>query len=197
MKKLLLLFLGFTIIALGVTVTIKVHYVGLEPWSSVNVGLSKFHYSYGVWNVFFQLIFLILTIFLEKRIPRIGTFVNMFYVSSMVDFFTYLDFVPEIPHGIWSYIVFVLGVFITSVGGSITIVTDLGPGAKTQFYVAVHKYFGVKLSYSKYAMELLGLTIALIFKGPIFLGTLLFIFLSGFFIGRLVPYFENIFKMKM
>jgi uncharacterized membrane protein YczE len=188
-----LLFICFTIIAFGVSIGVSVQYIGLEPWTAANIGLSSHWYTIGFWNLILQLFFLLLTIIIEKRIPRIGTFINIIYISALVDLIIYFDFLPKFDNHIINFFIFLLAITTTSFGVSIAITTDLGPGAKTQFYVAVHKKFNIKLIHCKNMMELLGLSIAIFFGGPLFVGTLIFIFVSGYLIGYFVPKLSELF----
>lgn len=191
LKKYLFLVLGFLITSYGVSLAVHVSYVGIEPWVAVNVGLSDLNLTYGIWNALIQSIFLIFTVLLERRVPRLGTFLNMALLSSFTDFFIFLDYLPKIPEGTYSYLFFVLAIFVSSIGMSFIISTGLGAGAKTQFYVTLHHKYGIKLSTAKMSLELLGVTLALMVGGPIFIGTILVAILSGYFIGYFTPIFEK------
>jgi uncharacterized membrane protein YczE len=193
LKRYLLLFLGFTTIAFGVSLGISVQYIGLEPWTAAAIGLSDLHFSFVFWNLFFQIFFLLLTIIIEKRLPRIGTFINTFYISVLIDLIIRLDIFPKFDNHIINFLIFIIAVSITSLGASFAITTDLGPGAKTQFYVAIHNKYKIKLSYCKFMMEGIALIIAFIVGGPLFIGTIIFVFVSGWLIGYFVPLINNIF----
>lgn len=197
MKKYIILIIGFIIIAFGVSMMINVNYVGLEPWAAVNVGLSEISLTYGAWNAIIQAIFITITWIIEKRPPRLGTFLNMVIVSVFVDFFVSLNLFPKIESLFLSYLFFTLGIFVASVGASLAIVTNKGVGAKTQFYVTLYQKTNFKIGNLKYMMEAIGLSLAILVGGPIFLGTIIFVFTSGHFIGKLVPFFERKLKMKI
>lgn len=191
LKKYLVLVLGFLIVSYGVSLAVHVSYIGIEPWVAVNVGLSDLSLTYGIWNALIQTIFIVFTVLLERRVPRLGTFLNMTLLSSFTDFFIFLDYLPKIPEGTYSYLFFVLAIFVTSIGMSFIIATGLGAGAKTQFYVTVHHKYGIKLSHAKMSLEILGLILALMVGGPIFIGTIIVAILSGYFIGFFTPLFQN------
>lgn len=187
-----MLIIGFIVTGFGVAMTVHVSFVGVEPWSAVNIGLSEKTLTYGTWNMIIQMFFILLTFVIEKRLPRFGTFLNMAVVSIVIDFFIYIDKFPEINGTLMSYIFFIMGVIISNIGISIVIVTNLGSGAKTQFYVVIHEKTKIKLEYLKYGMEILGLTLAFLVGGPIFIGTILFVFISGFVIGKTVPFLKKV-----
>lgn len=187
-KQILWLFIGFGFIAYGVSMVVHVSDVGVEPWAALNIALEKKMWTYGAWNALIQSVFIILTVIIEKRLPRVGTYINMIFVSLFIDIFVYLNsfFYVEIINSFLKYGFYISGVIVATFGTAMAIVSGLGTGAKTQFYVAIHQKFGFKLSNCKYAMEILGLLLAVVFGGPIFVGTLLFILVSGFFIGFFV-----------
>lgn len=191
LQRFLFLFLGFTVISFGAYLGISVQYIGLEPWSAAVFGISKFSLTYGIWNILIQSVFLVLTYLMEKRLPRLGTIINSFYVSFLIDLFVYLDFAPKFENHFINFAIFLFSVFICAIGASMVISTDLGGGAKTQFYVAASTYFSINIMFSKNIMETLGLTIALIIGGPIFIGTFVFILVSGYVVKIFIPIFQR------
>lgn len=191
MKDYLLLILGYVITAFGVSLTVHVSHVGLEPWVAFIKGLSEKGLSYGIWNAIIQVIFITITWVIEKRKPRIGTFINIIVMSTMIDFFILFNPFSSVPHGLYSYMFYILAIFIASFGMSIAIVSNVGVGAKTQFYVTVHILTSIRIDYVKYALEITGLVLALMIGGPIYVGTFIFLYFSGFFIGKMVPYLQK------
>lgn len=182
-------FIGFLIIAFGVSMTVHVSHVGLEPWSAALVGLSKISLTYGTWNMIIHIIFISFTYLLEKRPPRLGTFLNMIIISPLIDLFIFLDLFPEIHSILLQYLFFAGGVIVSSFGMSLLITSNIGAGSKTQFYVVLHEKTNWKLSRCKNLVELTGLTLALVVGGPLFVGTILFIFISSssieYFVGKM------------
>jgi uncharacterized membrane protein YczE len=67
--------------------------------------------------------------------------------------------------------------------------TDLGGGAKTQFYVTASSYFSLNIMFSKNIMECIGLSLAIIVGGPIFIGSFIFILVSGYVVNFFIPIF--------
>lgn len=182
-------FVGFLFTALGVSMMIHVNHVGLEPWPAAIMGLSAWGLTYGLWNVIIHACFISLTMLLEKRPPRLGTFLNMAIVSPLIDLFIWFDFFPEINSTVSSYLFFVFGVVITSFGLSLVITSNIGAGSKTQFYVVLHEKTNWKLAHCKNLVEFTGFLLAFLVGGPLFIGTLLFIFISSvsieFFVSKM------------
>lgn len=191
---------GLLIISFGVSMMVHVNEVGLEPWGSAFVGLSKnVGLTYGFWMIASHVIFIGLAYLVEKRPPRVGTFINMMVVGPSVDALTYFSLFPNINSIIGVYSFYIAGIMIASLGISFVIVSKVGAGSKTQFYMVVHNKTGLRILYCKYLMEGLGLFLAITFGGPLFIGTIIFIITSGYFIDvfvgmleRILPHYEPI-----
>lgn len=183
-KRFCLLFAGFILIALGLSLQINIAYIGLEPWGAFHLALSNISLSVGTWTILIQFLFIFLTYLLDRKMPKIGTFLNMVFIGLLVDMFLLMGVSLSFGHFWLDIFVFILGMWISSVGAACAILSDLGPGSKTQFYVTCHNKFGIRLSTAKFSMEFLGLSLALVFGGPIMIGTLLFVLLSPLFISH-------------
>lgn len=169
---------------------IKVSFTGIEPWTAFHIGLSNFSLTIGIWTLLIQFIFIFLTYLMDKKRPGIGTFLNMACIGPLIDFFVGLDLYPDFEHNIFAYLFLILGIFISSLGAAIGIKTNLGPGAKTNFYIVLSEKINISISKSKTSLEVLGIILALILKGPLFLGTVIFAFISG----PLIQFYLSLFK---
>jgi len=195
-KKLTILYTGFVLIAFGSSVMIHVSYVGLEPWSAFHLGLAGFSLSVGLWTMLIQGIFIFLAFILERKPPGIGTFLNTISIGPMIDFFLSLNLISPIAQPLISYLIFIFGVVISSFGIGLAIISDLGAGAKTHFYVVIHKQYNISLSKAKGMMELSGLLFAILVGGPIFWGTVIFAFISGPLVQSSVSIYEKFKLLK-
>lgn len=190
-KNYLLNFMGLCILAIGVSLTIHVSGVGLEPWSAAYVGLTTLHFTVGFWIVTSHIFFITLTYLLERRPPRLGTFINMLTVGPIIDLINALNIYPTITNSLYTHLFFLLGVIISNFGVGVVIVSTVGAGSKTQFYLTIHNKTGIRLSYCKYMIEFTGLTIALLTGGPIFIGTIISIILSGYVVEVSVKFLRG------
>src|SRR5690625_2754117 len=91
-----LYFLGLFIFSLGISITIKVQHLGLPPWDVLHVALyEKIGLSIGTWTVIIGAILIGVSFILDKSYIKLGTFINAFTVGGFVDFFLWLDFLPN------------------------------------------------------------------------------------------------------
>lgn len=194
--KIIFLYIAFILISFGSSIMIHVSYVGLEPWSAVHLGLSNFALSVGVWTSIIQIIFILFAFLLEKKPPGIGTILNTISIGPFIDFFLSLKLFPPIDNMVYAYFFFILGIFVSSFGIGLAILTDLGAGAKTHFYVVLHKKYKLSLSRAKSLMEIAGLLLAFVFGGPLFIGTIIFAFISGPIVQFSVSFYKNIASIK-
>ena len=86
---------GLLVMALGVTMTIKGHRLGVGPWDVLHIGLfKKFGLTIGTWNIIAGLIIITTTAIMLKRLPKIGTWLNLILIGAFIDMFNWL--IPEI-----------------------------------------------------------------------------------------------------
>ncbi|OZM56124.1 hypothetical protein CIB95_13525 [Lottiidibacillus patelloidae] len=178
MKYLILIF-ACACIAFGITMTIQVSELGLEPWGAAHIGLANYVYTVGTWTAIYQLLLLSINFFLDKKLPRFGTLLCILCLGPFIDFFIYLNITPLTDSYFLKWLQFFLGIIIACFGAALSITTNLGSSPKTQCYVTIAAAFQIPLFMAKMLLELTGLLTALIVGGPIFIGTLFFVFLTG------------------
>jgi uncharacterized protein len=140
---------------------------------------------------FFQVIFVLGIISIERRMPKIGSFIAIFSIGPMIDFFLFLNFIPNFSGSLLAWFQFIVGMVVACFGSSIAIITELGSGAKTQCIVTISKRFSFSIRLTKIGVELLGLIIVFLADGPIFIGTILFAIVTG----PLVQWFIKVIKI--
>ena len=180
------------IIASGVSMMVHVAEVGVEPWTAAHVGLASRALTIGLWTSLIQALFIFITYTIEKRPPKVGTFLSMLLTGPLIDLFLHLYPFPLFETFGSKLLFFLLGLIVANTGAGLLIALNLGPGAKTQFYVAVSEATNIGIGTAKLLMEALGLFIAVLFSGPIFIGTVLFALFSGYVVQGTVGLWKKI-----
>ena len=126
-KRYSLLVIGTVIMALGVTLAVKGGY-GCDPLSMVWEGLTiRFPISLGIANLIVSSIFIVMTLFVDKKQISIGTIINPLVMSISTDLFMQI-IRPFSIEGL-QMMQSILGVFIMAIGVGIYTSSDLGKGA--------------------------------------------------------------------
>lgn len=196
MNKYLLLLFAFTLVGFGSYLMIETSVIGLAPFTSLYKKLSESLFSVGSWVIIIQVVFIIFSFLIERKLPRIGTFINMIFTGIMIDFFMWLDLVPAIHNMFFLIIIFTLGLFIQGIGVALAVCMNLGPGAITQFSVALENVYKINIKHSIIFLDITVALIVLVFNGPISLGTIMASVLGGYFTNIGLNFWRKIFKIK-
>lgn len=178
--RLLIFLLGLITLSLGVSITVQVQYLGLHPWDVLNVGMyEKFGLTIGTWGIIIGIILTIVTIILNRTYVKVGTFINIVLVGIFIDFFLWLDFVPETNH-IWlDIIIFVTGIVIMGIGGGMYNSVGLGAGPRDGFMLVISEKTGFSIRGVRITTESFVLIIGLIIGGPVFVFSFIFTFVQS------------------
>ena len=124
----LMSFIGVTIQAIGATLLLIAN-LGMDPYSAINVGLSKFlNISLGNYQLAINFIILIFVFFMERKLIGTGTIFNMVLIGYYIQLFNWLyGLVLPLPTTIGSQIlVAVIGLLIFTFGVAVYITADTG-----------------------------------------------------------------------
>ncbi|WP_236620370.1 hypothetical protein [Sporolactobacillus laevolacticus] len=88
LAKSILSFIGVAILALGATLCKQGH-IGLDPFTALNIGVSKkIHLSLGIYQLLVNVFIIIFVILLDRKKIGIGTIINMVFAGFMIDWFS-------------------------------------------------------------------------------------------------------------
>ena len=188
MKKIILwrwafYLVGMLILALGISMTIKGHRLGIGPWDVLNVGLyQNFGLTIGTWSIITGLIIIVGTAIVLKEWPQIGTWLNMILVGLFIDMFNWL--LPEIETLGAQVIIFIIGVIIMAYGVGIYVSPNIGAGPRDSLMLLFVKKFGVSVKKIRTIIEVVVALVGWTLGGPVGVGTVIVALL----IGQLVHY---------
>ncbi|MDX1772149.1 MAG: YitT family protein, partial [Planococcaceae bacterium] len=120
---------GLIILAFGISLTIKGQLLGIGPWDVLHVGLYlNVGLTIGSWSIISGLVIVIGTAIGTKRLPKIGTWLNMILIGLFIDFFNWL--LPDLASYFGQTIFFVAGVLIMGLGVGIYVAPNMGAGPR-------------------------------------------------------------------
>ncbi|MFJ5762581.1 YitT family protein [Neobacillus sp. NPDC093182] len=191
--------LGLTFFGLGNAIAVKVKHVGLHPWEVLNVALYQhFGLTIGTWGVICGLLLVIISFFTARKYIKIGTFLNALLIGPIMDFFLWLDFLPE-PTNSWvDYLILTFAIVISGIGGGMYVAAGLGAGPRDGFMLFISNKTKLSVSQARILVESFVLIIGFILGGPVFIATFLYTFIqspvfqtSMRFFNSLIELFKN------
>src|SRR5699024_9722102 len=108
-----LFLIGLVTFSLGITIAIKVQHLGIHPWDVLTVGLyDLLGLSVGTWNIIIGIMLIIVSLILDRRYVKVGTFLNAIEIVSFVDLFLCLDFLHEATDTWTDIIIIIIGIML-------------------------------------------------------------------------------------
>ncbi|MGE7977399.1 MULTISPECIES: YitT family protein [unclassified Psychrobacillus] len=174
---------GITIMSLGISMTIKGYLFGIGPWDVLHVGLfNHLGLSIGTWAILTGIIIVLITIISTKKIPALGTWLNILFVGSFIDMFNWL--LPNPTDLLGQSIIFILGVMVMSIGIGIYVSPNLGAGPRDSLMLLIIEKTGWSLKKVRTGIEVIVAIVGWILGGPVGIGTILI----AIGLGQLVHY---------
>lgn len=168
-------FLGLILFGFGNAMAVKVKYLGLHPWEVLNVALfQKFGLTIGTWSVIVGLLLVCVTWFVKRSYINIGTFGNALLVGPFMDFFLWLDFLPEASHSYIDYLILACAIAIAGIAGGLYVAGGIGAGPRDGFMLAVSDRTKLSISRARIVVELVVMVIGYFLGGPVFVATFFF-----------------------
>ena len=178
-KRFIFALLGIAILGSGVGLSIKAN-VGLDAFNSFCTGFSDTTgFTVGQANAIFSVLMLAVMFFVNRRVVGIITITNSFLCQFPIDF-AFNHFVISDSY-IINMLIYIAAQAITCFGASMIVRAELGATIYDGFAIGLSEKINVKYLIVKYATDGIFLVLALMFKGPIGLGTIVSYLVGGVF----------------
>ncbi|MDM5328194.1 hypothetical protein [Neobacillus sp. CF12] len=170
-----LFFIGLTLFGLGNAIAVKVKYVGLHPWEVLNVALYEhFGLTIGTWGVICGLVLISISFFTARRYISVGTFLNALLIGPIMDFFLWLNILPEATNSWIDYLILLVAIVIAGIGGGMYVAAGLGAGPRDGFMLSISNKTKLSVSQARMLVESFVLIIGFILGGPVFIATFVY-----------------------
>lgn len=183
---------GIIVLSLGVALTIKGQMLGVGSWDVLHIGLQKnYRLTIGAWSILLGLFILAIDSMFSKRLPKFGTYLDMFLSGIFIDIFLFT--LPD-AHGLFEQsIAFVLGILLLGFGCGMYMVANLGVGPRdTLMLLLVHR-LGWSVNRARTTMEVTVAVLGFFLGGPVGLGTVLMAFGLGPIVQWALKWNEKLF----
>ena len=171
-------FAGLILFGLGVAISVKVKYLGLHPWDVLNLALfDHFGFSIGTWSIVVGLLLIGISLLVSKKYVNIGTFLNALLIGPIMDFFLWIDILPDANNTSTDYLLLMLGIIVIGLGGGLYVSGGVGAGPRDGFMLSMSERLGWSVSKARILVESIVLVIGYLLGGPVFWVTFIYTFI--------------------
>ena len=171
-------FLGLICFGLGIAISVKVQHLGLHPWDVLNLAFfEKFGLSIGAWSVIVGLVLILISLLVSRKYVNVGTFLNALLIGPILDFFLWLDILPNPTHSWTDYLLLLLGILVVGIGGGLYVAGGIGAGPRDGFMLSMSEKTGLSVSRARILVECVVLLLGYLLGGPVFLVTFFYTFI--------------------
>ncbi|MCM3388264.1 YitT family protein [Ureibacillus chungkukjangi] len=179
---------GILVLTLGITFTIQSD-LGTSPFDAVLVGLFiNVGLTVGSWEVIIALLLIGCNSILKRQKPEFLGLVTAFITGIGIDLWLYLlhNFLsPEFWLG--KAICFAFGLVLIGLGTAIYLQTNFAPIPVDRLTLIIQEITKKSIFFSRTLIYIVFLVMAIIFNGPIGIGTLLTVCLGGLILNYFMP----------
>ncbi|UXH45910.1 hypothetical protein N5C46_07545 [Rossellomorea vietnamensis] len=183
---------GLLIFSYGISMSIKVQYLGIHPWDVLNIAMfQKFGLTIGTWNIIVGAMLVSGTLILKGKYVQIGTILNGVLVGVLVDFFLFYDLLPPKTGLITDIPILLSAILLMGIGGGLYSAAHLGTGPRDGFMLTISDLTGLSISRVRIICECTVLLIGLFLSGPVFVFTFIYTFIQSPIFQKSFLFFTN------
>lgn len=189
-KRLILFFIGMTIIQFGVVLFLKIN-IGSDPFTVFNQGVAfLLNITPGQANMIILIAATFIILFINKNYINIGTIICVFGVGPIIDLSLY--FVSYIDISSYNILIksilLILISFIIAIGFSILAATNLGFAPNDSIYFIIKDKINIEYRWARIGIDVCYLVIGYLCGGVFGIGTIISALLTGPFVQICLPY---------
>lgn len=172
-RRLSVLMFGLFCCAVGMVLTVKAR-LGVSPWDVFHLGVT-YHSSLTLGRVqqLTGFTIVLLTVLLTRRLPRVGTFFNMYFIGFFVDLLLRYRVIPDIQSLPERGLFLLAGIGFMGVGSGIYLSAAMGAGPRDGLMLYLSQKLGRRIRVVKTVMEVSAVTVGYFLGGPVGAGTII------------------------
>lgn len=179
MLRVIIFVVGIFILAFGAATMIKAS-LGTATWDVLHIGLANLtSLSVGRWVQIVGVAMVLMTCFLEKEKPAIGSVLNILLAGFFLNNILALKLIPSFTAIMPRFILLVLGIVLMGIGSGMYVASKVGAGPRDGMTLFIAKRFSISVRLSRTFLEVTALTIGWLIGGPVAFGTFVSVFLIG------------------
>ncbi|WP_382399689.1 YczE/YyaS/YitT family protein [Lentibacillus salinarum] len=181
--------IGLIILTLGIALTIQSS-MGASPFDALLVGLHRtFGLTVGSFEIIVGLTMVLGNALAEKKRPEFFALITSFVTGVGIDTWLFLlgdIVVPVTWYGEWAALL--AGTILMALGVSFYLQSKIAPNPMDRSMLVISNLTGWGVSYSRAAISVVLVILAVVFDGAIGIGTLINALFSGMIISFFLPY---------
>lgn len=179
----LLFFAGLVFLSFGINMMTTIKSFGLSPYDSLFIALyQNFGVSIGFWIFVINFTFIIIVFLMDKAYLTVGTVVTMLLISVFVDAIGSSSLIMNAIYSLPHYITFICGNVCIGFGIGIYVSSQICVAPQEAFVLAVSKRTKWTFRRTEISLAITFLSLSFLLHGPIFYGTLILSFTTGWMI---------------
>jgi len=188
-RKLLRVFLGIILYAIGVVVTMEAR-IGFSPWEVFHAGLANvLNLQIGTVSIMVGLLLIAITALFGEKIG-IATILNILFIGLFVNLILNAEIIPTAQELPIAVIQMMIGLFIMVFATYLYISAGLGAGARDALMVLINRKTGIKVGIVRSSIEITVTILGALMGGLFGWGTIM----AAVFIGIALQAVFRIFK---
>ena len=173
LKRFTVLFSGLFLCGVGAVLTVKAG-LGVSPWDVFHIGVTNLlPVTMGRVQQWTGFTIIVLTIVFTRRYPKIGTFLNMFFIGFFVDRILSLNIIQPAPGFVFPFVYLVFGILLLGTGSGLYLSAKLGAGPRDGLMLYLAERFKLRIRTIRTIMEVMVVIIGFTMGGPVGIGTVI------------------------
>ncbi|MEK5232103.1 YitT family protein [Lysinibacillus sp. FSL K6-0232] len=183
---------GIIILTLGISLTIQSN-LGTAPFDALLVGLaSHVGLTVGSWEIIIAFLLIGCNAILARQRPELLGLVTAFIAGVGIDGWLLLWRDLLTPTVWYSQVIcFVIGLIVIGLGTAIYLYVNFAPIPVDRLTLIIQDVMNTNLFIARTLIYIVFLVLAMLFHGPIGIGTILTVCLGGFILHFFMPYTEK------
>lgn len=197
LKQWFVFFTGIIVMSYGIVLTIVAN-LGVSPWDVFHLGLAKVTpLTPGMAVQITGIIIVFIVCVSIRRLPQIGTILNMIFIGLFIDLFLMSPILPTPSGWLEQLVTLLIGTLLFGTGTGIYIASNLGAGPRDGLVLVLNVKKGWSISRIKTIMELSALGVGAILGGPVGIGTVIISLCIGPIMGFNVAFWKKLLSKSM
>lgn len=184
--------IGILVMGFAISLLVYANF-GSDPCTCMNLGVSsRIGLSFGVWQLLFNCLVLVVMFFVSRRLIGIGTVINMVSIGFLVDFFRgiYAQVSPDAPAFAVRVVIVAAGLVLLAFSAALYMYPGLGVSPYDSLALMVSERFGFDFKWCRIVCDVLAVLVGWLCGSVVGAGTVV----SAFFMGPLIKGFTSLLK---
>ncbi|ELK41242.1 hypothetical protein D478_15030 [Brevibacillus agri BAB-2500] len=174
---------GLLILALGINMMTTITSFGLSPYDSLFIALfQNFGVSIGFWMFAINFAFVCIVFFMDRSYITMGAVAVMVLISVFVDLIGSIDALMAGIRSLPPLLTMVLGNLCIGSGIGLYVCTQVCTAPQEAFVLVISKRMKWTFRRTEISLACLFLTLSFLLDGPIYYGTIVLSFTTGYII---------------